>query len=186
MVPDLLSHLLALLIFAFQGTSFFDTRRAKYGNIFTTHIFGKPTVRVIGSENVKQILRGENMLVTTEWPKSTCILLGEGCISHSSGKNHMLRKKALMKILSPNALSGYVPIIQEMTRNYIWKWCKQKNILGCPELKKMNFEVSSRVLVGFDMDQTELENLSRVFDTFLSNLFALPLNIPGFGLRKVC
>ena len=154
--------------------------------MFKTHILGKPTVRVIGPHNVKQILRGENNLVATQWPRSTCILLGEGCISHASGRNHATRKKALVKTLSGSALSGYVPIIQEVTRLYIRKWCRQKCIMGCPEFKKMNFEVSSRVLVGFQMVENELESLMGVFETFISNLFSLPLNIPGFGFRRVC
>ena len=134
---------------------------------------------------MKQILRGENTLVATQWPRSTCILLGEGCISHATGSEHAAKKKALMRTFSYAALSSYVPVAQEVTRKYVQKWCEQGNIMGCSEFKKMNFDVSSRVLVGFEMSEGELGKLMEVFETFLSNLFCLPFNIPGLGLWKV-
>lgn len=134
---------------------------------------------------MKQILRGENSLVTTQWPRSTCILLGEGCISHATGRQHISRKKVLMRAFSFSALSAYVPVIQQVTRSYIRKWCQETSIMGCTEFKKMNFDLSSRVVVGSSMGEVELDSLMEVFETFLANLFCLPFNVPGLGLRKV-
>ncbi|XP_063433670.1 cytochrome P450 26A1-like [Mytilus trossulus] len=170
--------------FLIQGKAFFDKRREKFGTLYKTHLLGKPTIRVIGVQNVKRILASENDLVTAQWPTSTKLLLGDGSLTGSSGNIHNLRKKALFKAFSNTALEEYTQVIQSITKDCIEHWCTQENILSHQEFKSLTFEIACRVLLGIKMNKVEKTELLGHFDTFLSNLFSLPMQIPGLGLYK--
>lgn len=68
-------------------------KRRKYGFIYKTHLFGRPTVRVMGAENVRHILLGEHRLVSVQWPASVRTILGSGCLSNLHNGQHKHRKK---------------------------------------------------------------------------------------------
>lgn len=76
-----------------QGSNFHISRRKRHGNVFKTHLLGKPLVRVTGAENIRRILLGEHSLVSTQWPQSTRILLGPHTLVNSSGELHRLKRK---------------------------------------------------------------------------------------------
>lgn len=148
-------------------------------------MLGKPTIRVIGVKNVRRILASENELVTSQWPKSTKMLVGEGSLTVSSGSIHNVRKKAIFKAFSNTALEGYTKVTQTITKNCIDQWCTKGNVLGYQEFKSLTFEISCRVLLGIKMTPDEKKELMEHFDIFMSNLFSLPIKIPGLGLYKV-
>lgn len=82
-----------------QGPGFQSSRREKYGNVFKTHLLGRPLIRVTGAENVRKILMGEHHLVSTEWPRSTRMLLGPNTVANSIGDIH--RNKRKVRALQP-------------------------------------------------------------------------------------
>lgn len=61
--------------------------------MFKTHLLGRPLIRVTGAENVRKILMGEHHLVSTEWPRSTRMLLGPNTVSNSIGDIHRNKRK---------------------------------------------------------------------------------------------
>ncbi|XP_059891869.1 LOW QUALITY PROTEIN: cytochrome P450 26B1-like [Gadus macrocephalus] len=77
----------------FQGSGFHASRRQKYGNVFKTHLLGRPLIRVTGAENVRKVLMGEHTLVTVDWPQSTATLLGPNSLANSIGDIHRKRRK---------------------------------------------------------------------------------------------
>jgi cytochrome P450 len=168
-----------------QGRIFFDRRRERYGNVFKTHILGKPTVRIIGATNARKILLNENSLVESQWPRSIQMLLGEGSLTLAAGKVHTIRKRAILRAFTYDALSGYAVTTQTTIQKYIKKWCCQRHILGYNEFRSLAFELSCRVLLGFEMSKEEHGRLLSAFETFMSSLFSIPMRIPGLGLDKV-
>lgn len=68
-------------------------KRRKYGFIYKTHLFGRPTVRVMVADNVRRILLGEHRLVSVHWPASVRTILGSGCLSNLHDSSHKQRKK---------------------------------------------------------------------------------------------
>lgn len=76
-----------------QGSGFQSSRREKYGNVFKTHLLGRPLIRVTGAENVRKILLGEHQLVSTEWPRSARVLLGPNTVANSIGDIHRNKRK---------------------------------------------------------------------------------------------
>lgn len=73
-------------------------KRQKYGYIYRTHLFGNPTVRVTGADNVRHILMGENKLVSVQWPASVRTILGSDTLSNVHGAMHKSKKKVSVDI----------------------------------------------------------------------------------------
>ena len=76
-----------------QGANFHSSRREKFGNVFKTHLLGKPVIRVTGAEYIRKIIMGEHSLVASQWPKSVRLLLGDTTLSNSVGDVHRHKRK---------------------------------------------------------------------------------------------
>ncbi|XP_074641268.1 cytochrome P450 26A1-like [Tubulanus polymorphus] len=163
---------------------FFKKRRTELGNVYKTHLLGQPTVRVIGRENVRKILLGENKLVTTWWPASTRRLMGTGALSHSVGIIHRKRRKLIAKAFTHDALERYCRPMQRAIKRHVIRWCEDGYILGYQEAKYLTFALAARVLLGFHFTRRDIGQLLAVFNDLVDNLFSLPYNIPGSGFHK--
>ncbi|XP_038629945.1 cytochrome P450 26A1-like [Scyliorhinus canicula] len=90
-----------------QGSSFHASRREKYGNVFKTHLLGRPVIRVTGAENIRKILLGEHSLVSAQWPHSTRILLGTNTLANSIGELHRHRRRELKESATELLFGGH-------------------------------------------------------------------------------
>ncbi|XP_007440816.1 cytochrome P450 26A1-like [Python bivittatus] len=175
-----------------QRRKFLLMKRRKYGHIYKTHLFGRPTVRVMGVENVRHILLGEHRLVAVQWPASVRIILGSGCLSNLHDGQHKHRKKVIMKAFSREALEHYTPVIQEEVCACLKLWLSASSASGScllvyPELKRLMFRIAMRILLGFQPNQAGSTSEQQLVDTFeemIRNLFSLPIYVPFSGLYK--
>ncbi|XP_012672827.1 cytochrome P450 26A1-like [Clupea harengus] len=170
-----------------QRRKFLRMKRQKYGYIYKTHLFGNPTVRVLGAENVRQILLGENKLVAVQWPASVRTILGSDTLSNVHGSQHKNKKRAIMKAFSREALEQYIPVIQEEVRSALRDWLKRDAcVLVYPEMKRLMFRIAMRILLGFEPDQikTDEQELVEAFEEMIKNLFSLPIDVPFSGLYR--
>lgn len=55
------------------------------------------TIRVTGASNVAKILKGEGTLVSSQWPASTKLILGDGALAHSTGETHRWRREMILR-----------------------------------------------------------------------------------------
>ncbi|XP_033841172.1 cytochrome P450 26A1 [Periophthalmus magnuspinnatus] len=170
-----------------QRRKFLRMKRQKYGYIYRTHLFGNPTVRVMGADNVKQILTGEHRLVSVQWPASVRTILGSDTLSSVHGSQHKSKKKAIMRAFSREALELYVPVIQEEVRTAVQDWLSRDAcILVYPDVKRLMFRIAMRVLLGFEAEQirTQEQQLVEAFEEMIRNLFSLPIDVPFSGLYR--
>ncbi|XP_031669060.1 cytochrome P450 26A1-like isoform X1 [Oncorhynchus kisutch] len=170
-----------------QRRKFLRMKRQKYGCIYRTHLFGNPTVRVMGANNVRQILLGEHKLVAVQWPASVRTILGSDTLSNMHGTQHKNKKKAIMRAFSRDALEHYIPVIQEEVRSAVREWLeKDSYVLVYPEMKRLMFRIAMRILLGFDPDQikTDEQELVEAFEEMIKNLFSLPVDVPFSGLYR--
>ncbi|XP_051837623.1 cytochrome P450 26A1 [Antechinus flavipes] len=173
-----------------QRRKFLQMKRKKYGFIYKTHLFGRPTVRVMGAENVRQILLGEHRLVSVHWPASVRTILGSGCLSSLHDSLHKKRKKLIMQAFNREALQYYVPVMAEEIRNALERWlqCGDSGLLVYPEVKRLMFRIAMRILLGCQLDdatggESERE-LVEAFEEMIRNLFSLPIDVPFSGLYR--
>ncbi|XP_075890949.1 cytochrome P450 26A1 [Nelusetta ayraudi] len=170
-----------------QRRKFLRMKRQKYGYIYRTHLFGNPTVRVTGADNVRHVLMGENKLVSVQWPASVRTILGSDTLSNVHGAMHKSKKKAIMRAFSREALELYIPIIQEEVRAAVKEWLsKDSCVLVYPEMKRLMFRIAMRILLGFEPEQikTDEQQLVEAFEEMIKNLFSLPIDVPFSGLYR--
>ncbi|XP_030425758.1 cytochrome P450 26A1 [Gopherus evgoodei] len=172
-----------------QRRKFLQMKRRKYGFIYKTHLFGRPTVRVMGAENVRHILLGEHRLVSVQWPASVRTILGSGCLSNLHDGQHKHRRKVIMKAFSREALQHYVPGIQEEVNACLASWLRSGGscLLVYPEVKRLMFRIAMRILLGFEprhTDQNSEQQLVEAFEEMIRNLFSLPIDVPFSGLYR--
>src|SRR5512147_378645 len=74
-----------------RDPNFADKRHKRYGGIFKTSLFGRPTVYLSGAEAVRFVLLNEDQYFATSWPPSTSTLLGPASLSTQKGSEHQQR-----------------------------------------------------------------------------------------------
>jgi cytochrome P450 len=166
--------------------NFQKKRLAKYGKIFKTHIFGRPTVVMVGAAANQFLFKHESKYVVATWPKSTKILLGQNSLSVRSGSFHTSRRKLLAQAFQPRALASYIPTMERFTASYLKKWETMGSLTWYPELRDYTFDIASTLLVGTDGgSQTPLAHL---FEDWCAGLFSLPIALPwtSFGKALRC
>ncbi|CAG02180.1 unnamed protein product, partial [Tetraodon nigroviridis] len=169
-----------------QGSSFHASRRQKYGNVFKTHLLGRPLIRVTGAENIRKVLMGEHTLVTVDWPQSTSTLLGPNSLANSIGDIHRKRRKVFAKVFSHEALESYLPKIQQVIQESLRVWSSNPEPINVyRESQRLSFTMAVRVLLGFRVSEEEMKHLFSTFQDFVDNLFSLPIDLPFSGYRKV-
>ncbi|KAG7462088.1 hypothetical protein MATL_G00198890 [Megalops atlanticus] len=169
----------------FQGSGFHASRRQKYGNVFKTHLLGRPLIRVTGAENVRKVLMGEHSLVTVDWPQSTSTLLGPNSLANSIGDIHRKRRKVFAKVFSHEALESYLPKIQQVIQETLRVWSSNPQPINVyRESQRLSFHMAVRVLLGFRVSDDEMRHLFSTFQDFVDNVFSLPIDLPFTGYRK--
>ncbi|KAI7814525.1 cytochrome P450 26B1 [Triplophysa rosa] len=169
----------------FQGAAFHASRRQKYGNVFKTHLLGRPLIRVTGAENVRKLLMGEHSLVTVDWPQSTSTLLGPNSLANSIGDIHRKRRKIFAKVFSHESLESYLPKIQQVIQETLRVWSSNPEPINVyRESQRLSFQMAVRVLLGFRVSEEEMHCLFCTFQEFVENVFSLPIDLPFTGYRK--
>ncbi|ARV62600.1 cytochrome P450 [Nostocales cyanobacterium HT-58-2] len=165
---------------------FAKKRQQRYGPIFKTHLFGRPTVVMIGAEANRFLFSNENQYFSMSWPDSTKILLGASSLTVQTGDEHKNRRKLLSQAFQPRALTGYLSTMQNITQSYLHKWERMGTLTWYPELKKYTFDVACKFLVG--TDGASDSRFGELFEDYSNGLFSIPLRLPWtrFGRALRC
>ena len=169
-----------------QEPQFAEKRQQKYGSVFKTHLFGRPTIFLIGAEANCFLLSHENQYFLTNWPRSTKTLLGPAALSVQTGVEHQRRRKLLSQAFQPRALAGYISTMEQSASQYLQKWEQLGTLTWYPELRNYTLDIACKLIVGIESgSQTQL---GQWFNTWCDGLFAIPLSLPWtkFGQALRC
>ncbi|WP_088239928.1 cytochrome P450 [Calothrix rhizosoleniae] len=158
---------------------FFDKRYQKYGPIFKTHVLGKPTVVMVGSEAAEFVLSShmDHFSWREGWPKNFKVLLGESLFL-MDGEEHRQKRRLIMPAMHGPALANYIGTMEAITQDYLQKWEEEKEFTWLKELKKLTFDIACELLLG-TKPGVESARLSDLFTTLTNGLFIInPLNLP--------
>ncbi|KAK3586890.1 hypothetical protein CHS0354_017687 [Potamilus streckersoni] len=172
------------LAFAKKKVEFFRERHHQYGHIFRTHLFGKPMIRIMGSENLRKVFLGENRIVKSSYPDSVSKLLGPNALTMSHGDDHKQRKQQLLQFFSREFLENHTCVFREVIVQRLEKWCSLPSINLHNECRLLLVELTARFLVNIDLPDATLAEIKKLLDTISNNLFVLPIYIPGTGYYK--
>ncbi|MEM6611458.1 MAG: cytochrome P450 [Cyanobacteria bacterium P01_C01_bin.72] len=168
---------------SFFGDPDFNRKKiAKYGKIYKTNIFGKPSVIMIGAEANTFLFRNENEYVTSLWPKSTRILLGQESLAVRNGSFHTSRRRLLYQAFQQRALASYVPTMEQITDTHLKKWLEMGELTWYPELRDYTFDIASNLFIGADGGSQA--TIREQFEDWCAGLFTLPISLPWTKFGK--
>jgi len=163
--------------------SFADTRLARFGKVYQSHLLGKPTIFLIGAEANRWIFAGEGRYLENEWSPAIRKLLGKTSLSLITGEAHKQRRKLLAPHFKRTAMAGTVTPLVRITRAHLDRWAREAErgpLAVVPRMRALVFEIAAIYLLG-DTDDlgVGLDEFSRDFDTWVGGLFAaVPLALP--------
>jgi retinoid hydroxylase len=167
-----------------EGKSFLEKRQRLYGDVFRTHIFGRPMIYLLGPEANRWLLMNEGREVEVSWPPTVERLLGPGSLSNLHGDEHRARRKLLAPSFSQTEMRAFVGTIEEIARTHLERAAaSSKPVVAVDVMRALAFEVAARlVLGGTDAD---LPALRRAFEDFVGGLFT-PIRwpLPFTSFRK--
>ncbi|XP_039173926.1 cucurbitadienol 11-hydroxylase-like [Eucalyptus grandis] len=137
---------------------FIKKRVKKYGTLFKTSLAGRPVVVSSDPEFNKFVLLQEGKSVETWYLDSFSKLVGHDTQDLEVKTN----------------ATGY---IHKHLRYLIL------NHMGSESLKKMIFKFTSKLLLGYDAENSG-KNVTEDFHTLMDGLMSLPINIPGTAFHK--
>jgi retinoid hydroxylase len=163
--------------------TFFDERFQKYGHVFRTHAFGKPMVCFVGPKAYDFFNTSGNFTREGGPPPHWGALLGEDALPFIEGEVHVKRRRILRQAFTPDALAGYLPLVQRVIERYVGKWEQERSFAWVNEFGSMCFDIGNALYLGGDPDATN-PTLAAKFDELVGGMLALPLNLPFTAYGK--
>ncbi|GLJ20730.1 hypothetical protein SUGI_0377680 [Cryptomeria japonica] len=164
----------------------YDTRKAKHGGIFKTHILGKPTVVMLGAEANKFILTNEDKLFRNLWPKSLRVLIGKHSMTSSQGDDHRRVRRIIHSVLGIENLKKSVARFERLVLQHLdSEWRSGHVIYAHNKLREMALCVATEYFMGLRAGE-ELESFTQNYYDLNKGLLSHPLDLPWtvFGKAK--
>lgn len=166
------------LHFGRDPAKFVADRRARYGDVFVTHLLGDPTVFVLGEDANQWIFQGEGDYLENRWNPTTRRLLGGNCTAMLTGDEHTRRRRLLMPNFRHSAMCAFAPTFQRIASSHYDRWAASgEEVTLIPANQKLVFELIVALLLGDDRG-IDIGRLSRLFRRWTAGLSAVPLNLP--------
>ena len=155
---------------------FLDRRIARHGDVFWSHVLGKPTIFLIGAEASHWIFAGEGRYLENEWTPAIRKLLGASSLSLITGDAHRQRRKLLAPHFKRTGMGEALPPMVTIARAHL----ERGPVAAVPRVRALVFEIAATYLFGrVDDLGVDLDTFSRDYDTWVGGLFvALPIAAP--------
>lgn len=164
--------------------NFIQRRQQQHGNIYKTHVFGRPTVVMIGAEANRFLFGNENRYfsdgVSASAPPHVKLLMGTGAIVMQTGDKHLQQRKLLAQAFQPRSLAGYVDTMAATTCNYLDKWEHTGNLNWYDELRKYTLDVACKLLIGIEANN----DFGKLYETWGQGLLSIPIPLPRTKFSK--
>jgi cytochrome P450 len=163
--------------------NFVQKRYQRHGAMFRSHIFGRPTVFMVGPDAVEFLLSSgfKNFSWREGWFDTFKILLGRSLFVQE-GEEHRRNRRLIMPAFHGAALARYFSAMEDITQQYLQKWERQQQFQWYEEFRKLTFDIASQIFLGTPPGE-ETERLSQLFNTLTNGLFSFP-NLPGSQFKR--
>eukprot|EP00250_Pteridium_aquilinum_P003681 c13990_g1_i1 orf=3-1577(-) len=163
---------------------FIKAKRSRYGRIFTTHLFGKPTVVSLDAEVNRFILNSDGRLFVPDYPTSLKELWGKWAILMLEGNFHKRVHGLVASLLKSEDLKDQLLIhIEDFIQQSMEGWNSNTTIYVEEETKKISFHVTAKVLLGLNPGATTTA-LRAEFHKFIAGVVSVPIKLPGTTFYK--
>ncbi|GMI72596.1 CONSTITUTIVE PHOTOMORPHOGENIC DWARF, CYTOCHROME P450 90A1, DWARF 3, CABBAGE 3 [Hibiscus trionum] len=161
---------------------FIDERVKRYGSIFTTHIFGEPTVFSADPETNRFILQNEGKQFESSYPGSISNLLGKHSLLLMKGDLHKRMHSLTMSFANSSIIKDQLLVdIDRLIRLNLDSWTDRVFLME--EAKKITFELAIKQLMSFDPGEWS-ENLRKQYVLVIEGFFSIPLPLFSTTYRR--
>ncbi|XP_010543733.1 PREDICTED: cytochrome P450 90A1 [Tarenaya hassleriana] len=161
---------------------FIDERVKRFGPVFTTHVFGEPTVFSADPETNRFVLQNEGKLFESSYPASICNLLGKHSLLLMKGGLHKRMHSLTMSFANSSIIKDHLMVdIDRLVRFNMDSWTGR--ILLMEEAKKITFELTVKQMMSFDPGEWS-ERLRKEYLLVIEGFFTLPLPLFSTTYRK--
>ncbi|XP_057980095.1 3beta,22alpha-dihydroxysteroid 3-dehydrogenase [Malania oleifera] len=151
---------------------FIDERVRRFGNLFTTHVFGEPTVFSADPETNRFILQNEGKLFECSYPGSISNLLGRHSLLLMKGSLHKRMHSLTMSFANSSIIRDHLLVdIDRLIRLNLDSWTDR--VLLMEEAKKITFELTVKQLMSFDPCEWT-ESLRKEYVLVIEGFFTIP------------
>ncbi|MFQ4143405.1 cytochrome P450 [Chlorogloeopsis sp. ULAP02] len=156
---------------------FIAKRQQQHGNIFKTHLFGCPTIVLIGADAARFLFSNDGQKLEMTNTPNFEILLGAKSIGVQTGAAHQILRRQLFQAFQPRALENYAITMETVTQRYLQKWEQMGTLTWYEELKKYTLDIACRLFVG--VSTAADESLEKVYEAWSEGLLTVPVRFPG-------
>ncbi|EPS71357.1 hypothetical protein M569_03404, partial [Genlisea aurea] len=161
---------------------FIDSRVSKYGDVFTTHVFGEATVFSADAETNRFVLQNEGRLFEASYPASISNLLGRHSLLLMRGGLHRrMHSLTVSHANSPAIRDRLLADIDRLVRFTMHSW--NDRVLLMDEAKKITFHLTVKLLMSFDPCEMT-ERLMKEYVLVMDGFFAIPFALLSSTYRK--
>ncbi|KAL1308035.1 hypothetical protein HN51_049947 [Arachis hypogaea] len=161
---------------------FIDQRVNRYGPIFTTHVFGEPTVFSADPETNRFFLLNEGKLFDCSYPGSISNLLGKHSLLLMKGALHKRMHSLTASFANSSIIKDHLLLdIDRLIRLNLDSWSDR--VLLMEEAKKITFELTVKQLMSFDPGEWT-ENLRKEYVLVIEGFFTLPFPLFSTTYRR--
>ncbi|KAH9622970.1 hypothetical protein KSS87_004354 [Heliosperma pusillum] len=152
---------------------FTDERVARFGPVFTTHIFGEATIFSADPDVNRYILQNEGKLFECSYPGSISNLLGKHSLLLMTGSLHKRMHSFTMSFVNSSIIRDHLLVdIDRLVRFFLGSW--PDRVLLMEEAKKITFALTMKQLMSLDpCDWTE--SLRKEYLLVIEGFFSIPL-----------
>ncbi|KAL6551449.1 hypothetical protein OROGR_007603 [Orobanche gracilis] len=165
--------------------SFLQEHCSRYGSIFKSHLFGRPTIVSCDLELNMFILQNEEKLFQSSYPKPVHDILGRSSMMLVSGELHKkLRSVAVSFINASKSRPDFIHYVDNFCISFINSWKTRSQVLFFKEAKELTFSLMLKSLVSIEAESPLGAEVLKDFLTFMEGFVSLPLYIPGTAYSK--
>ncbi|KAI3682080.1 hypothetical protein L2E82_50112 [Cichorium intybus] len=162
--------------------NFIFDRMTKFSpHVFRTSLFLEDVAVFCGSAGNKFLFSNETKLVQAWWPSSVDKVFP----SNKNSKIEAIKmRKMLPNFFKPDALHGYVPIMDMLTQKHFQdRWEGKDEIVTYELTKNLTFCLACKIFVSIDEPEW-INHLSVSFECIPRGIFSIPIDLPGTPFRR--
>jgi retinoid hydroxylase len=156
---------------------FIAKRQQQYGNIFKTHLFGRPTIALMGADAARFLFSNDGQKLEMTNTPNFELLLGAKSIGVQIGVPHQILRRQLFQAFQPRALESYAVTMTAVTQQYFQQWERISALTWYDELKKYTLDIACRLFIG--VSTATDESLEKVYEAWSDGLLTIPIRFPG-------
>jgi cytochrome P450 len=170
------------LAIARNMTAFLMERGTQHGNVFKSHVFGRPVAFVSGPEGATAFLDPERVDRAGGHPAHVRELFGGTNINMYNGPKHAGLKRLLLKGFSKEAFESYLPDIERLIEGSL-SGLVGREARWTDELRKLAIEAICLNVMGIAPGE-RTDQMRADYALVLQGMTSIPIPLPGTAYTR--